>query len=91
MPNPIESCPETGDHLCRHERQSLLKHNVQAWNGAPALSWIISYIDCAVPGALVLMKSMILPLSFKGANPHDLGRLDFSSKGLLAPVERKIS
>ena len=27
----------------------------------------------------------------KGAHPHDLGRLDFSSKGLLAPVERTIS
>ena len=58
------SCPEMGGHPCRHECQSL-KHNVLAWNGAPALSWIISYMDCAVPGALVLMKSMILPLSFK--------------------------
>ena len=61
----VYACPEMGGHLCRHECQSLLKHNVQAWNGAPALSWIISYMDCAVPGALVLMQSMILPLSFK--------------------------
>ena len=61
----ISGPAEMGGHPCRHERQSLLTHNVQAWNGAPALSWIISYMDCAVPGALVLMKSMILPLSFK--------------------------
>ena len=27
----------------------------------------------------------------KGADTPNLGRLDFSSKGLLAPVERKIS
>ena len=27
----------------------------------------------------------------KGADPHDPGRLDFSSEGLLAPEEQKIS
>ena len=37
-PKIVLACPEIGGHLCRHERQSLLKHNVQAWNGAPGLS-----------------------------------------------------
>ena len=54
-----------GGHPCRHERQSLLSHNVQAWNEVPTLSWIISFIDCTIPGALVLLKSIILFLSFE--------------------------
>ena len=30
-------------------------------------------------------------IRLKGGHPHNLGRLNFSSKGLLAPVEREIS
>ena len=42
---------------------------------------------CGVYQALRVKFSLIL----KGAHPHDPGQLGFSSKGLLAPVEQKIS
>ena len=65
-------------HLCT-QKYIILYQVAQGRGGQPPYLAIYEY------------DYYIVNLTLKGAHPRDLGQLDFSSKGLLAPVEQKIS